>query len=85
MLDDLLRHVTIDSQTMNGAHFVGIGNDTPGYYEWFDNCERFVASGIKEQDDDDRIPAELPAKITEATEMIRKLHISATNIISTID
>ena len=82
MLDDLLQHVTIGSQTMNAADFVDIDNDTPAYNEWFDSCEQLVVCDIKEQnddyDDDDRIPTESPPKIIEAMEMTRKLHLLAT-------
>ncbi|CAF1023635.1 unnamed protein product [Rotaria sordida] len=82
MLDDLLQHVTIGGQTMNAADFVDIDNDTPAYNEWFDSCEQLVVCDIKEQnddyDDDDRIPTESPLKLTEATEMIRKLHLLTT-------
>ncbi|CAF3630394.1 unnamed protein product [Rotaria socialis] len=80
-LDDLLEHVTIGGQTMNAADFVDIDNDTPAYNEWFDQCEQLVLCEIKGQDDDynddDQILTESPPKLTEAMEMIRKLHLLA--------
>ncbi|CAF3309291.1 unnamed protein product [Rotaria socialis] len=66
---------------MNAADFVDIDNDTPAYNEWFDQCEQLVLCEIKGQDDDynddDQILTESPPKLTEAMEMIRKLHLLA--------
>ncbi|CAF1597859.1 unnamed protein product [Rotaria magnacalcarata] len=80
-LDDLLEYATIGGQTMNAADFVDIDNDTLAYNEWFDQCEQLVLCDIKGQDDDydddGQILTESPPKLTEAMEMIRKLHLLA--------
>jgi hypothetical protein len=81
ILDNLLQHVSIGGQTMNAADFVDIDIDVPAYNEWFDNYEQLVICDIKEQDDDYDddclITTELPPKLPEAMEMIRKLHLLA--------
>ncbi|CAF1308443.1 unnamed protein product [Didymodactylos carnosus] len=63
ILNDLLQHITIGGQIMTAADFVDIDNDTPVSNERFDNLI---------------IYQQKPPKITEAMEMIRKLHLLAT-------
>lgn len=86
ILNNLLQHVSIGGQTMNATDFVNIDNDVPAFNEWNDNCEYLIGCDMIELDDlndensedDDYMSTETVPRITDALEMIQKLHLFAT-------
>ena len=52
-LDEYLKNITIDGQTMNVVEFVDIDDDTPAFDEWFDSCENILSCDTNEQVEDD--------------------------------
>ncbi|CAF4777045.1 unnamed protein product, partial [Rotaria sp. Silwood2] len=85
--NDPTTSVTDDEQSVeskNADDFIDTDKDVPAFNEWFDNCENLIACDVIElhddgdDDEDECKSTESPPKITEAMEMIRKLHLLAT-------
>ncbi|CAF3232233.1 unnamed protein product [Rotaria sp. Silwood2] len=83
-LDHLLQYVTIGGQKMSAGDFIDMDKDVPAFNEWFDNCENLIGCDVIElhddgdDDEDECKSTESPPKITEAMEMIQKLHLLTT-------
>jgi hypothetical protein len=83
-LDTLLAHINIGGHSLTANEFVEIDYETPAFNEWNDIDENLIAvdedCGDKitiDNNEDDDMPTEIPPKLTEAMEMVRRLHILA--------
>lgn len=78
-LDVLLQHVRIGGQQMTAEQFVNIDSDAPSFDEWNDNSEDSSLITIipQEHDEDPDLPSQNPPTLTEALDMIHRLHILA--------
>lgn len=76
-LDVLLQHVQIGGQQMTAEQFVSIDSDAPSFDEWNDNSEDSSVINIipQEYDEDPDLPSQNPPTLTEALDMIRRLHV----------
>ena len=86
-LDTLLTHINIGGQSLSAKEFIDLDAETPAFNEWNDVDDDLIIineqsnneekhNNNKEEDDDD-MPTETPPKLTEAMEMIRRLHLLA--------
>ncbi|CAF1460012.1 unnamed protein product [Rotaria sordida] len=83
-LDTLLTHITIGGHSLNANEFVEIDSETPVFNEWNDIDDNLVVIDADcgdnittDKNGDDDMPTEAPPKLTEAMEMVRRLHILA--------
>ncbi|CAM4840512.1 unnamed protein product, partial [Rotaria magnacalcarata] len=91
-LDMLLDHIKIDGEYRSASEFVDMDTEIPVFNEWNDPVDKQIIidkacrnqisnennddiSSIEEEDD---VPAELPPKLVDAMEMVRRLHLLAT-------
>ena len=80
-LDDLLSHLRINGERMSAIELINIDQDIPVYNEWSDDsglCYEIVDPDLTEEDAEQEPPIqELPPKLPEALDMIRRLHLFA--------
>ncbi|CAF1419046.1 unnamed protein product [Adineta steineri] len=83
-LDTLLTHSNNGKHRLTANEFTEIDSETPAFNEWNDTNDNPIVvdeNGIDnittEDNDDEDMPTEPPPKLTEAMEMIRRLHILA--------
>ncbi|CAF3934434.1 unnamed protein product, partial [Adineta steineri] len=83
-LDTLLTHLNIDGHSFTANEFIEIDSETPAFNEWNDTNDNLIVvdeNGFDnittEDNNDEDMPTEPPPKLTEAMEMIRRLHILA--------
>ncbi|CAF4026659.1 unnamed protein product [Rotaria sp. Silwood1] len=83
-LDTLLTHITIGGHSLNANEFVEIDSETSAFNEWNDIDDNLIVVDAgcgdnitTDNNEDDDMPTEAPPKLTEAMEMVRRLHILA--------
>jgi hypothetical protein len=83
-LDALLAQINIGGHSLTANEFIEIDSETPAFNEWNDTDDDLIVidenCGDKvttDNDEDYDMPTETPPKLTEAMEMVRRLHILA--------
>lgn len=76
-LDALLCHLETGTQGLSAIEYVEFDDEVPIFNEWEDDVEISPIAVNAETDDDesDQLILEEPPSLTEALEMIRKLHL----------
>ncbi|CAM4832924.1 unnamed protein product [Rotaria magnacalcarata] len=91
-LDMLLDHVKIDGECLSASEFVDMHTEIPVFNEWNDPVDKQIIidkacrnqisnennDDISSMEEEDDVPAELPPKLVDAMEMVRRLHLLAT-------
>lgn len=80
-LDSLLAHLQVDGEQLTAAEFVNIDSCTPTFNEWEDDEHLKdliqLTPDHNEAEEEEILLAEEPPNLSEALEMIRKLHLLA--------
>lgn len=85
-LDILLSHISIGGQTLSATEFVEVDDETPAFNELNDPGDHLIIvnegfgnqRSEEEDGEDESRMDETPPKLTEALEMVRRLHLLAT-------
>jgi hypothetical protein len=79
-LDDLLSHLPIGGNRMSAIKLVNIDSNIPVFNEWNDNSDllvEIVNINDTENVEEDESIEEIPLKLPEALDMLRRLHLFA--------
>ena len=83
-LHTLLTHITTGGLRLTANEFIEIDSETPAFNEWNDIDDNLMVVDADcgdnittDNNEDDDMPAEAPPKLTEAMDMVRRLHILA--------